>query len=101
MSDSDQVQVVIRAIRHHHFRLNALYLDHRESVQDIEHALLTQILPNVVDQLALDKAARDRAEDWLHDDCKFTERDTKSAQVGEDRRGQGRQLVSVREGWHG
>jgi len=29
------------------------------------------------------------------------ERDTKSAQLGEDRRGQGRQLVSVRGGWHG
>ncbi|KAI9455473.1 CRAL-TRIO domain-containing protein [Lactarius psammicola] len=58
----------IRAIQDHHFLLNSLYSDHRETVQHLQNALLTQILPNVVDELGLDKAARDRAEEWLHDD---------------------------------
>lgn len=59
-------------IQHHHLRLNSLYFDHRETVQDIQNSLLTQILPNVVDELGLDKVARDLAEEWLHDDCKST-----------------------------
>jgi hypothetical protein len=53
-----------------HSRLNSLYFHHWETVQLIQNALLTQILPNVVDELALDKAAREWAEEWLHDDCK-------------------------------
>jgi hypothetical protein len=60
----------IRAIQDQHFRLNSLYFDHRETVQHLQNALLTQILPNVVDELGLDKAARVWAEKWLHDDCK-------------------------------
>ncbi|KAF8268605.1 CRAL-TRIO domain-containing protein [Lactarius quietus] len=58
----------IRAIQDHHLHLNSLYFDHRETVQLLQNALLTQILPNVVDELGLDKAARDLAEEWLHDD---------------------------------
>ncbi|KAH9083934.1 CRAL-TRIO domain-containing protein, partial [Lactarius deliciosus] len=45
-----------------------LYFEHRETVQDLQNTLLTQILPNVVDELGLDKAARERTEEWLHDD---------------------------------
>ncbi|KAH9058771.1 CRAL-TRIO domain-containing protein, partial [Lactarius vividus] len=45
-----------------------LYFEHRETVQDLQNTLLTQILPNVVDELGLDKATRERAEEWLHDD---------------------------------
>ncbi|KAH8995766.1 CRAL-TRIO domain-containing protein, partial [Lactarius akahatsu] len=45
-----------------------LYFEHRETVQDLQNTLLTQILPNVVDEHGLDKAARERAEEWLHDD---------------------------------
>ncbi|KAH8993346.1 hypothetical protein EDB86DRAFT_2930077 [Lactarius hatsudake] len=60
----------IRAIQDHHSRLNSLYFEHRETVQDLQNTLLTQILPNVVDELGLDKAARERTEEWLHDDCK-------------------------------
>lgn len=48
--------------------MNSLYFDHRDTVQHLQNALLTQILPNVVDELGLDKAARDIAEEWLHDD---------------------------------
>lgn len=60
----------IRAIQDHYTHLNSLYWDHRETVQHLQNTLLTQILPNVVDELGLDKAARDWAEEWLHDDCK-------------------------------
>ena len=58
------------AIQDHHLHLNSLYFDHRETVQHIQNALLTQILPNVVDELGLDKVARGLAEEWVHDDCK-------------------------------
>ncbi|KAH9176810.1 CRAL-TRIO domain-containing protein [Lactarius sanguifluus] len=58
----------IRAIQDHHSRLNSLYFEHRETVQDLQNTLLTQILPNVVDELGLDKAARELTEEWLHDD---------------------------------
>ncbi len=68
--DRQSVDRDIRAIQDHHFHLNSLYFDHRETVQHLQNALLTQILPNVVDELGLDTAARDRAEEWLHDDCK-------------------------------
>ena len=60
----------IRAIQDHHLSLNALYFDHRETVQHLQNVMLTQILPNVVDELGLDKAARNWVEEWLHDDCK-------------------------------
>jgi hypothetical protein len=60
----------IHAIQDHHRSLNTLYFDHRDTVKDIQNALLTQILPNVVDELGLDKVARNLAEEWLHDDCK-------------------------------
>ena len=71
----------VSAIQDHHLRLNSLYFDHRETVQHIQNALLTQILPNVVDELGLDKAARGLAEEWVHDDCK-SQSFSPSVQVG-------------------
>jgi hypothetical protein len=68
--DRQLESVDIRTIQDHHLRLNSLYFDHRDTVQHLQNALLTQILPNVVDELGLDKAARDIAGEWLHDDCK-------------------------------
>lgn len=59
---------VPRAIRNHNATLIDLYFQHRETVQHLQNALLTQILPNVVDELGLGNAARDWAQEWLQDD---------------------------------
>ncbi|KAI0268843.1 CRAL-TRIO domain-containing protein [Gloeopeniophorella convolvens] len=59
---------VARTVRAHDDRLRALFRAHRATVRELQHALLTQILPSVVDELGLDPAARDWAEEWLHDD---------------------------------
>jgi hypothetical protein len=59
---------VSQAIRKHNARLTDLYLQHRETVQQLQNALLTQILPNVIDELGLGDAARDWAQEWLQDD---------------------------------
>ncbi|KAI0302703.1 CRAL-TRIO domain-containing protein [Russula brevipes] len=57
-----------QAIRTHNDTLTSLYLQHSETVQSIQETLLTQILPNVVDELGLDSPARDWAQEWLRDD---------------------------------
>jgi hypothetical protein len=59
---------VPQAIRNHNLALTDLYFQHRETVQQLQNALLTQILPNVVDELGLGDAARDWAQGWLQDD---------------------------------
>jgi hypothetical protein len=47
--------------------LTDLYRQHRETVHQLQNALLTQILPNVVDELGLDDPARDWSQEWLQD----------------------------------
>src|SRR6266850_2829610 len=59
---------VSQAIRKHNAGLTDLYFQHRETVQQLRSALLTQILPNVIDELGLGDAARDWAQEWLQDD---------------------------------
>jgi hypothetical protein len=61
---------VSQAIRAHNATMCKLYFEHRETVQQLQHTLLTQILPNVVDELALGNPARDWVEEWLQDDCR-------------------------------
>jgi hypothetical protein len=63
---------VSRAIRAHNAALTNLYLRHRETVLHIQNTLLTQILPNVLDELALASGdpARDWAQEWLQDERK-------------------------------
>jgi hypothetical protein len=67
-SHSEESLAVSQAIRKHNAALTSLYLQHRETVQQLQHALLTQILPNVVDELGLDDPARDWTQEWLQDD---------------------------------
>lgn len=59
---------VSRAIREHNAGLIGLYFQHRETVQQLRNALLTHVLPNVIDELGLGDAARDWAQEWLQDD---------------------------------
>lgn len=61
---------VSQAIRAHNDALTNLYFQHAETVQHLQNTLLTQILPNVVDELGLGKSARDWAREWLQDDRK-------------------------------
>ncbi|KAI0266437.1 hypothetical protein BC834DRAFT_969468 [Gloeopeniophorella convolvens] len=59
---------IARAVRAHDDRLRALFRAHRTTVRELQHTLLTQILPSVANELGLDPTARDWAEEWLHDD---------------------------------
>ncbi|KAI0001252.1 CRAL-TRIO domain-containing protein [Russula compacta] len=59
---------VSQAIRAHNDALTNIYFQHIETVQHLQNTLLTQILPNVVDELGLAKSARDWAREWLQDD---------------------------------
>jgi len=68
MSPLTRSLTVPQAIRNHNAALTDLYFQHRETVQQLQNALLTQVLPNVVDELGLDNAARDWAREWLQDD---------------------------------
>ena len=61
---------VSRAVRAHDAALTNLYLRHRETVLHIQNTLRTQILPNVLDELALGDAARDWVQEWLQDERK-------------------------------
>jgi hypothetical protein len=62
---------VSQAIRAHNVALTNLYFHHRETVLHIQNTLLTQILPNVLDELALGHRARDWAQEWLQDERKY------------------------------
>jgi hypothetical protein len=62
---------VSQAIRAHNAALTNLYLRHRETVLHIQSTLRTQILPNVLDELALGNSARDWAQEWLQDERKL------------------------------
>jgi hypothetical protein len=62
---------VSQAIRAHNAALTNLYLHHRETVLHIQSTLRTQILPNVLDELALGNSARDWAQEWLQDERKL------------------------------
>lgn len=62
---------VPEAIRAYNAALTNLYLHHRETVLHIQSTLRTQILPNVLDELALGSSARDWAQEWLKDERKF------------------------------
>jgi len=62
---------VSQAIRAHNAALTNLYFHHRETVLHIQSTLRTQILPNVLDELALGKSAHDWAQEWLQDERKF------------------------------
>ncbi|KAH9979019.1 CRAL-TRIO domain-containing protein, partial [Lactifluus volemus] len=55
-------------IRAHDDSLAKSYFEHGQTVDQIRHTLLTQIFPNVLDELGLDEPARDWAQEWLHDD---------------------------------
>jgi len=68
MSPLTRSLTVPQAIRNHNAALTDLYFQHRETVRQLQNALLTQVLPNVVDELGLDNAARDWAQEWLQDD---------------------------------
>ena len=68
MSSNPHTLPVSQVIRGHNAALADLYGQHRETVQQLRNALLTQILPNVIDELGLDNAARDWAKEWLQDD---------------------------------
>jgi hypothetical protein len=61
---------VSQAICESNATLTKLYFEHRETVLQLQHTLLTQILPNVLDQLALGNRARDSVQEWLQDDRK-------------------------------
>ena len=61
---------VSRAVRAHDAALTNLYLRHRETVLHIQNTLLSQILPNVLDELALGDAAHDWVQEWLQDERK-------------------------------
>jgi hypothetical protein len=65
---------VSEAIRAYNAALTNLYFHHRETVLHIQSTLRTQILPNVLDELALGNAARDLAQEWLKDERKFPPR---------------------------
>ncbi len=65
---------VPHAIRAYNAALTNLYFHHRETVLHIQSTLRTQILPNVLDELALGQAAHDRAQEWLQDERKFSPR---------------------------
>jgi hypothetical protein len=58
------------SVRAHDAALTNLYLRHRETVLHIQNTLLTQILPNVLDELALGDAAHDWVQEWLQDERK-------------------------------
>ena len=62
---------VPQAIRAHNAALTNLYFHHRETVLHIQSTLRTQILPNVLDELALGNSAHDWAQEWLQDERKF------------------------------
>jgi hypothetical protein len=62
---------VSQAIRAHNAALTNLYFHHRETVLHIQSTLRTQILPNVLDELALGNSAHDWAQEWLRDERKF------------------------------
>jgi hypothetical protein len=62
---------VAQAIRAHNTTLTNLYSRHRETVLHIQRILRTQILPNVLDELALGNSAHDWAQEWLQDERKF------------------------------
>lgn len=62
---------VSQAIRAHNAALTNLYFHHRETVLHIQSTLRTQILPNVLDELALGNSARDWAQEWLQDERKL------------------------------
>ena len=68
MSSHSHSLAVPQAIREHNAALTNLYFQHRETVQQLRDALLTQILPNVIDELGLGDAARDWTQEWLQDD---------------------------------
>ena len=68
MSPLTHSLTVPQAIRNHNAALIDLYFQHKETVQQLRDALLTQVLPNVVDELGLGNAARDWAQEWLQDD---------------------------------
>ncbi|KAI0256355.1 CRAL-TRIO domain-containing protein [Lactifluus subvellereus] len=59
---------VSQAIRTHNAALSKLFFEHKETIEQLQHTLLTQILPNVVDELGLGNIARDWVEEWLQDD---------------------------------
>ena len=62
---------VSQAIRAYNTALTNLYFHHRETVHHIQSTLRTQILPNVLDELALGDSAHDWAQEWLKDERKF------------------------------
>jgi hypothetical protein len=62
---------ISKAIRAHDDSLSKSYFEHRQTVNQIQHTLLTQIFPNVLDELGLTERARDWAQEWLHDDRTF------------------------------
>jgi hypothetical protein len=64
---------VSQAIRAHNAALTNLYFHHRETVLHIQSTLRTQILPNVLDELALGNSAHNCqwAQEWLKDERKF------------------------------
>jgi hypothetical protein len=62
---------VSQAVRAHNAALTNLYFHHRETVLHIQSTLRTQVLPNVLDELALGNSARDWAQEWLQDERKF------------------------------
>ncbi|KAF8482557.1 CRAL-TRIO domain-containing protein [Russula ochroleuca] len=59
---------VSQAVRAHNAALTNLYLHHRETVLHIQNTLLTRILPNVLDELALGDRAYNWAQEWLQDE---------------------------------
>ena len=67
MSPLTHSLTVPQAVRNHNVALTRLYFQHRETVQHLQNTLLTQVLPNVVDELGLGNAARDWAQEWLQD----------------------------------
>ena len=67
---SSSSPAVSQAVRAHNAALTTLYFHHRETVLHIQSTLRTQILPNVLDELALANSAHHCAQEWLLDERK-------------------------------
>jgi hypothetical protein len=68
---SSMTLTVSETIRAYNAALTNLYFHHRETVLHIQSTLRTQILPNVLDELALGNSAHDWAQEWLKDERKL------------------------------
>ena len=55
----------------HYETLNAQYEENLEAVHELQRTLILQILPGLVDELALDEESEEYSLSWLEDECKL------------------------------